>query len=78
MKEVYAIICTLPSGKKYAWSGVKGEFALVPLSADGSFKGAFYWETEDKAEEHLLAQMKVAPKLRKLGPFKIEKLWVKA
>ena len=67
----YIITCKFPSGAVWAWTRVKGRFALAPLK-NGFVHGAFAWETRDEAEDYLLAQMEAAPDLRKLGPFKIE------
>jgi hypothetical protein len=74
MREVYAITCQLKSGATFAWSGKDGTFALVPLR-NGVFIGAFFWDSHDAAEGRLLDQMKLAPSLSKLGPFKIEQMW---
>lgn len=73
-QEFWVIQIRMPeSREKMLFAGVDGEFALVPLGKDGDASGAFCWPTYQEAEKYLKAQLEVAPQLKKLGPFEIER-----
>ena len=56
-------------------SAVDNTFALAVPKEDGTYGHVFNWPTRQQAEAHLKEQLKIAPKLHKLGPFEIEQ-WI--
>lgn len=67
MKWVIAV--TLPTGLKMAFSSHEEQFALVPISEQGTFRKASSWDSKREAEKYLALQLEVAPQLNKLAPF---------